>query len=308
VYVKHTLAPLLLAIAALSSCGSGSQTGARIHESLERLIPPDTIGLVGLRLADMRSSPLYDRYIARQQFGVLDRFMDVTGLDARRDLDELLLAVDGNNTVAMIRGKFRQVELERKLTEAGASAIMHNGRKLFTQDAGQGAVAVVDSSLGVAGPEALVRATLDRIAKPSRMPEPLAKLVRAVPQSHQAWAVTIGGLPKLNVNEKSNLANLERAINGVQSAIASADISRGLSLSVNATYANEGDARQVHGAARGLLALGRLSAPKDRPDVLAFYDAFQIRLDAATLRIDAEVPRDTLDNTLRQLDRYLRPR
>jgi hypothetical protein len=91
-------------------------------------------------------------------------------------------------------------------------------------------------------------------------------------------------------------------LSAITTATASADLSAGLQLAVVANYSAESDARQVHGALRGLLGLGRLSTPKERTDVHRFFDAFQIHLSAATLKVNADVPAQTMESLVAQFD------
>jgi hypothetical protein len=95
------------------------------------------------------------------------------------------------------------------------------------------------------------------------MPERLAALMATIPSTHNVWAVSLGGIPDLHLPERSNFRNLAKAFSAIKTATASADLSSGLQLAIVANYTGEAEAKQVHGALRGLLGLARLSAPRD---------------------------------------------
>ena len=295
--------PLLLAaVSILAGCGSRSQT-ARISAEFEPLIPSDTVHLIGVRMEEIRTSPLLEKLaIGGRQSATLDRFIQETGVDPLRDIHDVLAANDGKNTLLMVRGKFQPAAIETKLTAKGATRLSHGGRTLFGGE--QFAMTMMSDSLVVAGPASLLRSTLDRRGKREPLPERLAALVRSVPAGHQVWAVSLGRLPELDLPERGNLQNLERAFAAIDTAVASADLSRGLKLAVTANYTGEAEAKQVYGALRGIIGLGRLMTPPDKAELLRFYDAFIVAHEGKTLRVNADVATDLLTKVLAQLEGF----
>jgi hypothetical protein len=295
---------LLLPIAALAltACGPRSQTGARIDAALETLIPPDTLHLVGARVEEIRASPLYKLYAGRMPAGSMDEFVRRTGVDPRRDVHEVLAVNDGKQTLVLIRGSFQPAAIEKKVAAEGTPALSHKGRTLLGTE--QFAVSFLSGAIAVAGPAPLVRATLDRESARAAMPERLAALVRTLPGKPQVWAVSMGKLPNLNLPEGSNFGNLERAFSAIDTAVASADLSGGLKLAITAKYTSEAEARQVHGAIRGLIGLGRLTTPPDKPEMLRFFDTFITVQEGSAVRVNADIAGDLLEKVVRQLSLY----
>jgi hypothetical protein len=123
-----------------------------------------------------------------------------------------------------------------------------------------------------------------------------------IPSNHSLWAVSLGGLPDLHLPERSNFRNLVKAFSAIKTATASADLSNGLQLAVVANYTGEAEAKQVHGALRGLLGLARLSAPRDRPELQSVFDAVQIHLAGTTLKVNGDLPSQSVETLLRQFD------
>src|SRR5687767_11646256 len=239
------LSRLLAALSVVTGCGSRSQT-ALISAEFEPLIPSDTVHLVGARMEEIRKSPLYDLAVAGRQSATLEKFIQDTGVDPSRDINDVLVANDGKNTLLLVRGKFQPAAIEKRLTANGATRLSHGSHSLFGSE--QFAIATMSDSLVIAGPPPLLRSTLDRGGKRTPLPERLSALVRSVPPGHGLWAVSLGRLPELDLPEQSNFRNLERAFAAIDTAVASADLSRGLRLAVTANYTGEAEAKQVYGA------------------------------------------------------------
>jgi hypothetical protein len=282
----------------LAQCGPKSQTGARVDAELEGLIPGDTVHLVGARMEAIRSSPLTALLLEQRQNASLEELTQRTGIDVRRDVDEMLVTNNGKQTLLLIKGKFKRGEVEKKLETNGFAVSNHNTRKLFVN--GEYGVAFASDSVTVSGPSALVRAALDQGGK-KPIPERLAALVRALPSNPHVWAVSLGRLPAMGFAEGSNFSNLERAFSAIDTALVSADLSRGLNLEIDAKYTGEAEAKQVHGALRGLIGLGRLTAPPDKPELLRVLDAFVIAQDGAKLRVKADLAADLLAKVVNQI-------
>ena len=78
------LLPLLgAAMSILAGCGSRSQT-AHISAEFEPLIPPDTVHLVGVRVEEIRTSPLFKLAVGGPQSATLEKFILETGVDPSR--------------------------------------------------------------------------------------------------------------------------------------------------------------------------------------------------------------------------------
>jgi hypothetical protein len=281
----------------LVHCGPKSQTGARVDAELEALIPADTVHLLGARMEAIRSSPLTP-LLMDQKNASLDEMAQRTGIDVRRDVDEILVTNDGKQTLVLIKGKLKRSEVEKKLEANGFAGSNLNGRKMFAN--GEYAVAFVSDTVVASGPETLVRTALDGGGK-KQMPERLAALVRTLPSNPQVWGVSLGRLPPLGLAAGSNFGNLERAFSAIDTATISADLSRGLNLAIDAKYTGEAQAKQVHGALRGLIGIGRLTTPPEKPEMLRVLDAFVIAQEGAQLRVKADLAADLLAKVVNQI-------
>src|SRR5205085_781442 len=99
---------LLFAISgAILGCSSAQLGTARIDAVLAALVPADTIMLSGIRMNELRSTPLYNKLLSQQRLSELDDFAKQTNFDPRKDVNDLLIASNGVETVVLARGNFK---------------------------------------------------------------------------------------------------------------------------------------------------------------------------------------------------------
>lgn len=252
------------------------------------MTPREATILAGFRMDRIRTSPLYEEYFhgrlpgAGESAGELMRFQE--------QVDELLIAVTGRETLLLARGRFDRAAVERKLQETGAAGTSVAGRKAF---GGGGALFVpLDGGYVLAGARTLVEDALSRAGHTVALPARFFKPAQEIPASSHAWVISVGQLPPLPVSERSNLANLPRALEHVELATASADLSRGVKLRMAAACTTEDDARQIQTLLRGLLGMARLSAPSGERELLAALDRIQVVQDERTVTVNANLPAD----------------
>src|SRR5205823_2873505 len=97
---KLLMKALLFAISgAILGCSSAQLGTARIDAVLAALVPADTIMLSGIRMNELRSTPLYNKLLSQQRLSELDDFAKQTNFDPRKDVNDLLIASNGVETV-----------------------------------------------------------------------------------------------------------------------------------------------------------------------------------------------------------------
>jgi len=94
----------------------------------------------------------------------------------------------------------------------------------------------------------------------------------------------------------------------LESVTAWADLRSGLQLSASGLCRTDQDARTLSDALRGLVGLGRLSAPPEQPDLLRVYDAIQVDQQQRSLRLSVNLPQDLLDKAVAAFQQPSRPR
>src|SRR5207244_2777225 len=69
--------------------------GARIDRGLAALVPADTILLSGIRMSEVRTTPLYNRMISQQRLSELNDFAKQTNFDQRKAVSDMMVASNG---------------------------------------------------------------------------------------------------------------------------------------------------------------------------------------------------------------------
>lgn len=293
---------LLTALAvclALAGCGPRQSASLHVSPALEALVPSDTVVVLGVNLASLRDTTIYQKLLTRVPLPQLDRFTQQTGLDPRKDLSEILLGSNGKSALLLVRGKFRITDLEARFKSNGVTPATYKGHALFGDD--RAAVTFLDDSTAAAGTPAEIHSLLDQPAGSGRgLPAPLRDLLRTLPAADQVYAALTGGIENLNLPlpSEGNLGNIMHALRSVQSATLGMNLSKGIDAIAVVNCNTERDAKFVHDLVRGLVGFGRLNTPDNQPDLLKLYDAIQVTQLQAQAKVTADVPQELADKFL----------
>ncbi len=293
----HRLSTVALACLLLVGCQGKQSASLHVSPALEALVPSDTVVVLGVNLATIRDTSVYQKLLTRVPLPQLDTFAQQTGLDPRKDLSEILVASNGKNALLLVRGKFRVADLKARFKSKGVTPSNYNGHDLFGD--GPGAVTFLDDSTAAAGTTADIRALLDQPGARG-LPLPLRDLLRTLPAGDQVYAALTGGVENLNLPLPSggNLGNILQALRSVQSATLGMNLSKGIDAIAVVNCNTERDAKFVHDLVRGLVGFGRLNTPDNQPDLLKLYDAIQVTQQQAQTKVTAEVPQELADKFL----------
>jgi hypothetical protein len=289
------------ALACLLLCGCQPKQSASLHISpaLEALVPSDTVVVLGVNLAAVRNTTVYQKLISRVPLPQLDSFAQQTGLDPRKDLSETLICSNGKSALLLVRGKFRITDLEARFKSKGVTPSNYKGHALFGDD--RAAITFLDDSTAVAGTVPEIHSLLDQPSGAGRgLPLPLRDLLRTLPESDQVYAALTGGVENLNLPlpREGNLGNILQALRSVNSATLGMDLTKGIDAIATVNCNTERDAKFVHDLVRGLVGFGRLNTPDNQPDLLKLYDAIQVTQQQAQTKVVANVPQELADKFL----------
>ena len=95
--------------------------------------------------------------------------------------------------------------------------------------------------------------------------------------------------------EDSNLGNVNHLVRSVQNGLFSADLRTGFDFKATGTCDTDQAAKQIHDMLKGLVGIGRLSTPENRPEMLKMYDSIDVKQDGRVVNIAANVPQDVVD-------------
>jgi predicted RNA polymerase sigma factor len=76
------------------------------------------------------------------------------------------------------------------------------------------------------------------------------------------------------------------------------DLRDGLHGLVQANCSTDDGAQQVQGALKALVGLGRLSVPKDQPELAQVYDSIRITEESRRVKMYLDIPQATVDRFL----------
>jgi hypothetical protein len=283
----------------LSGCQPRQSASLHISPALEALVPADTVAVLGLDLAGLRDTAVYQRLIARVPLPQLDEFEKQTGLDPRKDLSEVLLCSNGKTALLLVRGKFHLADLEARFKNKGITPSMYKGHALYGDD--RAAVAFLDDSTAAAASPAEIHSLVDQPSGSGHgLPPDLRDLLRTLPGDDQIYAALTGGLENLNLPlpREGNLGNILGALRSVESATLGMNLSKGMDAVAAVNCKTERDAKFVHDLVRGLVGFGRLNTPDNQPEMLKLYDAIQVTQQQQQAKVTADVPQDLADKFL----------
>jgi hypothetical protein len=243
----------------------------------------------------MRAAPAYRALESHAPKGWLEELGKRTGLDARRDITELLIAFNGQEAVALARGRFEVQRLESALAESGAKRLPHGQRTLFGTE--EAAAVFMDSSTAAVGTASRLRSVIDG---PDGIPAPILAGLATLPPQSQAWVVATGAsqwlrLPEFRGDGALNSDNFNRILGSLQTVTGAAELGGSIDLRLTGECATPDAAKMLHDAMRGFLGLGRLAAGSAQPDVLRLYDSVSIAKQHRTVRASVLIPADLVD-------------
>ncbi len=307
---RHALLPALLAFLALPL------SAARPTDDGLSLVPPDTASAGLVRIADLRTSPIFDRVFAETGRLSCDAdaagFLSETGLDPKQDVDLVVFAgspgTGGNGWgLAAFEGRFDAAKLaaaaaargaQKKSTPDGDYFLLPNRHAHGNGHEG-GAVAFASNRLIVAGSEtAVAQALARRAAGGSGFASGQglgAQLGRLDPKA-SAWAlIDVTRLPARHRAEtgsgESPAAAVVAAMKTVTLVALSARV-EGDALGLTATgVSNDAATRQdLEDAVRGVLAAWRLAVQEKQPDLVPVLRAFKVTQGKDSVTLSGTLP------------------
>lgn len=282
---------LVLVVGALAACSKPQPTFVQVDPGLSILIPPDTTTVIALNADKLRETDLYKRHLGGRSLPQLDQLGKFTGIDVRKDLWQLLFLSDGKHAVVLARGKYAD-EMESKLERDGAKVIGHKMYHIVGQE--QASVVFFNSTTAAIGNVESLRALIDTRGQTNGPPAPIAERMKEIPKDVQIWGVSIGGpLPSMGL--PGNLANVDTLLSLINSGYFYFDLRSGLKGLARSASGNDADAKRVHDALRGFIALGRLTTPPDQPDLLHVFDGLQVTQKAQQVDLKIDIAPDLVD-------------
>jgi hypothetical protein len=287
--MKASLAALSVMVLGCSSAQMGS---TRVDPALAALVPGDTIVLAGIRMSELRATSLYGKLISQKRLSELDDFAKKTNFDPRKDVNELLVASNGTDNTVLARGNFKIQ------APAGMQKSVYKGVTVYSK--GDGAYAILDANTAVAGVESAVHKAIDQKRSGQRGAAALVERARGLSGPGQIWLVADGwgALPDRLSRDGGNLSNFSRFFQRIEKATAMVDLRSGVVAKVNGECKTEQDSKTLGDAARGLVGLGRLSVPENKPEMLRLFDGIKVDQKERSIELNVNISADLIDGLL----------
>ncbi|HLI84627.1 MAG TPA: hypothetical protein VKV17_11955 [Bryobacteraceae bacterium] len=201
----------ILSAAILSAPSAGLLQAA--DPQLLNLVMPDTKMLAGINV-DQAKTSLFGQFVIQQlqaQDPHFQEFVAETGFDPTKDLDEVLVAANGNGKTAshlvLARGTFDAGSIGAAAKASGATSENYHGVTITENSRHGDGFAFLSGNIAIAGDIASVKAAIDRQSAPSTLPASLLVAVNQLSATEDAWGISEVPLPALKV--PSSTPNLQ---------------------------------------------------------------------------------------------------
>ena len=291
--MKRFFAALVVVI-----CVSGTISAA--DKQLLGLMMPDAKVLAGMNVMQVRTSP-YGQYLLSQgpfsqpQF---QQFIQATGFDPLRDITELVAATPGlpdKTGLLAARGTFNVAQIVAFVKMTGTTVDESQGVPLISSPDGAMAIALVDSTLALAGDPNSVIAALARRSAPSTLDPVLLVKAGSLSASDDAWVVTTinpaaaglpGGGKSANGIDLAVLQNVQQSSAGVK-----------FGTSVNVTAEVVADTPQNADTLASLVRLVVQMAQLNPPsaELAAVTQNLAIKTAGTAIQLTLSIPEDMIE-------------
>jgi len=279
---------------AVPGCRRGEAKAVFIDPALVALLPGDTVALAGIRVKELRTTPVYRTLADKGYLRSAEEFASRVGLQGNIEIWEVLLASDGRSTLNLVRGRFSPPGMEPQIKGEQIPRSKYKTHTLYGGD--RAAVVFLNSTTAVAGPAPLLHAVIDRRSASHVETPPALKQARSVPAGSQIWVAAIGQSPLLSdaIPETGNLSNLHKVLGSMQGVWAGVKFAEGASTQAEGSCLNEEDAKALGTAIKGIIGLARLRTPDDETMLLRVLDSFQVTQIGTRLQFRADLSSDLL--------------
>jgi len=287
--------------------------GLAADPALLRMIPADAPFLAGIH-ADQVKSSRFGQFILNQlktEETAMNKFIDATGFDPRRDLTELIVASSDasgkGKSVVLARGRFDTNRINAFATTSGAQLTTYNGVQVMAGRTGQeksGWLAVLDTVTAVAGDQDAVRSAIDRYkgSAPALDAATVAR-INDLSSRYDAWMVSTGvgriaddiKNPQVGGMMNNNLfQSMQNVVGGVR-------FGANIDVMAEATMRSEKDATAMVDVIRFLAGMIQLNSQNDKraTEMGALLEKMQLSSTGTQFRMSLTIPEEALEGIIK---------
>lgn len=269
------------------------------------LVPSDTKILVGVRIAELKKTDVYQRLMKEGKLPQVELFKQETGIDLKKDIWEVITAFNGHQSVTLVRGKFT----DGGVTDSGMEptldkkGIRRSGYRGYTfQGDDRVVVTFLNSSVAVAGSIPAVQSVIDaRDGGKGRPPEELLERVNQISSANQVWAVSNTDWKGTIPEDMDGPLNMFKQMPvKLENTVAMLNLSSGIKLTGELITEDAASSQKLNLALQGMLGIGRMMIPKDEPELNHLYESLQISSEKEMIRIQADIPEKVFEEFLEE--------
>jgi hypothetical protein len=298
-------------IAAIFTLLAGSLSAA--DQQLMGLVMPDAKVMAGINLDQAKTSPFAQFVLAHLSGSPapdLQKMIDTTGFDPRRDVSEVLVATAADpahpSGVLLARGNFNVGQISAAAQTAGGTASTYNGATLITAQTNPNepnahvmGVAFLGTTVAITGDLDSVKAAVDRQSAASSVDPALAAKVNQLSSTNDAWSVSIAPLSSLAGGVKDT--PLQGALQGdllkkIQQTSGGIKFGAPNQISGEAVTSDPKDATALGDVVKFLATMIQTNGKNNQIATLA--QNLNVTTDGATLKVALSIPEDQLESFL----------
>jgi hypothetical protein len=240
----------------------------------------------------------------------LQQFIQATGFDPLRDLQELLIASSGvqkeNRGVLLVKGVFDPSRLAELARKSGAAIQTYGGVQVIAgKQKTDGWFAFLDNMTAVAGDPQSVQAVIDRRGSASRLDPRLRARIDAASSTYDFWLVSTAPPSELAGNIPQGEFNgvmQGDVLKGVLETSGGVKFGPDILIAGEALTRSDKDATALADVVRFFIGLAQMSAQKDPKAAasMAFLQRLQLTTQGNVARLSLTVPEADLENFIRQ--------
>lgn len=299
-YMRTALLTLATAIAGLAA-----------DPALLRMIPADSAFLAGIH-ADQVKNSRFGQFLLNQirsEDANMNKFIEATGFDPRRDLSELIVASPDakqrGKGVVLARGRFDSSRINAFANAGGAAATTYNGVNILTSGQGRsGWLAILDPATAIAGDQDSVRSAIDRYrSNAPGLDAATITRINDVSAKYDAWMISNGmmRIPEDIKPPQAGGAMNNNLIQSMQSILGGVRFGANVEVMAEATMRSEKDATAMADVVRFFASMLQMNQQNDRRavELSALLDKMQLEASGTQFKLTLLIPEDTLEGIVK---------
>lgn len=286
--------------------------GLAADPALLGMLPAGSPFLAGIH-ADQIKSSRFGQFLLDQmksEEANLNKFIDATGFDPRRDLTELIVASSDTTgkgkSIVLARGRFDTSRINSFASTGGARMTTYNGVQILTggNDTKSGSLAVLDNVTAIAGDPELVQAAIDRFkgGAPGLDTATIAR-INDLSTRYDAWMISngVGRIADDIRNPQVGGMMNNNLFQSMQNVLGGVRFGANVEVMAEATMRSEKDATAMVDVIRFLGGMLQMNTHNDRraEEMVSLLDKMQLSSTGTQFRMSLTIPEETLEGIVK---------